>query len=402
VEDAAGGLLAKTMPAEAAERRCQLDWKAPADGDYRLRVRDLRLGVRGGAEFVYRLTVRPAEPDFAITLATDYLNVVQDGRTEVDGVVERFGGFAGPITLSASGLPEGVRVEPASLAPNQSTFKLAFSATEEMRPSGAAVHIAGEATIGGRTLRRATANTPIGGPVGVCATLPNDTLHLNVQHRPVFRLDCNEAYQYAHRGSVHAYKIQVQRLHGFTGPIVMQICDRQVQDLDGIEVIERTIPPDAKEMATLIYLPETMHANVQHHCRPYVQGYATFVDRWGQHQSILAVCEKRCMIRSMPPLVKLKALDETVLLRAGGEAVCRLALERTSNFREAMDVELIEPPAGLTAEKVRVEAGATLAELTLRAAAQFRGSPTVKFRATGLRSNQVTVISEAVVRLDVQ
>jgi hypothetical protein len=403
VEDAAGRPLAKTTLAEAAERRCRLDWKAPADGEYRLRVRDLRHGAGGGAEFIYRLTVRPAEPDFAITLAADYVNVVQNGRTELDGVVERSGGFGGPITLTASGLPEGVRVEPASLAPNQSSFKLVLSATEETRPTSAKVQIVGQATVAGQTLRRVAAFTPIGGRGGACAALPNDALHVTVQHRPVFRLNCNEAYQYAHRGTVHGYQVQVERLHGFSGPIVMQICDRQVQDLDGIEVVEQTIAPEAKEASALIYLPETMHANVQHHCRPYVQGYATFVDRWGQQQAILAVCEKRCMIRTMPAVVKLKVVDETLSLQPGGQAVCRLALERTTNFDEAMDVELVQPPAGLTAEKTRVEAGATHAELTLRAAAQFRGRTTsVRFRATGLRSNRVTVISEAEVRVDVR
>jgi hypothetical protein len=277
-----------------------------------------------------------------------------------------------------------------------------LSATEETRPASANVQIIGEATVAGRALRRVAAVAPSGGRTGVCADLANDTLHLTIQHRPVFRLTCNEAYQYAHRGSVHAYKIQVERLHGFSGPIVMQICDRQVQDLDGIQVLERTISPDVKEASALIYLPETMHANVQHHCRPYVQGYATFVDRWGQQQSILAVCEKRCMIRTMPPVVKLKALDEAISLPPGGEAVCHLALERTSNFNEAMELELVQPPPGLTAKKTHVEAGATHVELSVHATPQFRGGASLKFRATGLRSNRVTVISEADVRVDVR
>jgi hypothetical protein len=401
IEGPAGQPLAQTTPAEAAERYCRLDWQAPADGEYRLRVRDLRHGTRGGAEFLYRLTVRPAEPDFAIRLAADYVNVVQGGRTEIDGTVERSGGFNGPITLGATNLPDGVRLEPLSLAPSQSTFKLVLSATEDTRPGSMPVRVTGEASVAGKTVRRPASVAHVGGHTGVCPMFSGEAIQLTVQHRPVFRLDCNEAYQYAHRGTVHAYKIKVERLDGFAEPIVMQVCDRQVQDLDGIEVVERTIPPDAKETEALFYLPETMHANVQHHCRPYVQGYATFVDRWGQRQSILAVCQKRCMIRTMPPVVKLKAPGEAIWLRAGGAAVCRLAVERTSNFDEAMDVELIEPPPGLTAETIRAEAGAMHVAVTLRAGPHFRGGNKIKFRATGRRSNGVKVISEAEVLVKV-
>src|SRR5207253_10673374 len=112
--------------------------------------------------------------------------------------------------------------------------------------------------------------TPVGGPPGVMALAGlTEALHLTVQHKPIFRLTCNEAYQYAHRGTVYPYALQVERLNGFDGPITLQICDRQVQDLDGIEVVERVVAPGVKETVALVYLPETMHANAQHHSRPY-------------------------------------------------------------------------------------------------------------------------------------
>src|SRR5207248_4400532 len=111
-----------------------------------------------------------------------------------------------------------------------------------------------------------------------------DSLHVTVQHKPVFRLSCNEAYQYAPRGSIYPYLMKIERLDGFNGPIVLQLCDRQVQDLDGIEIVETVVPPDANEVRNLIYLPETMHASVQHHSRPYAQAYASFTDQWGQQQ----------------------------------------------------------------------------------------------------------------------
>jgi hypothetical protein len=94
-----------------------------------------------------------------------------------------------------------------------------------------------------------------------------------VQHRPVIRLTCSEAYQYAHRGSIYLHAMKLERLHGFTRPVVLQLCDRQVQGLDGIEVIEQVIGPETSEVQNLIWFPETMHAGVQHHSRPYAQAY---------------------------------------------------------------------------------------------------------------------------------
>ena len=63
---------------------------------------------------------------------------------------------------------------------------------------------------------------------------------------------------------------------------------------------ESLIPHGATEFDNLIYFPETMHASVQHHCRPYAQAWATFTDKWGQRQSMLSICDKRNMIRTMP------------------------------------------------------------------------------------------------------
>ena len=59
-------------------------------------------------------------------------------------------------------------------------------------------------------------------------TLPR--LHLTIATKPIFRLFCLEAYQYAHRGSVFPYPMEVERLNGFEGEIMLQIGDRQNRD----------------------------------------------------------------------------------------------------------------------------------------------------------------------------
>jgi hypothetical protein len=383
--DATDRPLGKASAANTADSHCEIDWKVPADGTYRLRLRDLQHGTRGGPEFLYRLTVRPAHRDFALRLESDHLNVVQGGKAEVGLIVRRTGGFTGAIDLTAHGLPDGLRIEPARVAEGQTTVKLAVVAKADARPTDAPLRIRGKATIADKEVEHISSVAPWGLGSHAESRLPGaNDLHLTVQHKPVFRLTCNEAYQYAHRGTIYPYPMQVERLNGFTGPITIQLCDRQVQDLDGIEVIETIVPSGVTEFKNRVYLPETMHVSVQHHSRPYAQGSVRFSDKWGQKQTLLAVSEKRCMIRTMPTLVRLRPLRDKVTARLGEEVTCKFALDRTANFTESMVLDMVKV-AGFSAEKIRIPEGGNEAVVKIRMGKSIEGPTTVKllFRATG-------------------
>lgn len=374
----------------------------PADGEYRLRLRDLQYGTRGGPEFAYRLSVHQAQPDFKFSIAADYVNVTQGSRSELDLTVKRFGGFTGPIELAIAGLPDGVSFEPPRIAENQTSLKLVLKAIDDTRPADTTLRISGKAMIANQPAERIANVYSLG---DVPAAIAN-AVQLTVQHKPIFKLTCNEAYQYGHRGTVYPYAMQIERLDGFDGEIHLQLCERQVQDLDGIEVVETLIPPGVTEFKNRVYLPETMHASVQHHCRPYSQAWATFTDKWGQRQSMLSICDKRNMIRTMPTVVKLKSLNDHVAARPGTTVRCQLELDRTPNFNGAMELELIEPAArtGFTAERVRIEPGQTRAEVSVHIADSASCPPdlSLRFRAVGQLREDVIVISEAVVPVRIE
>lgn len=397
IEDTTGRALAKASSVESAERVCLIEWKAPADGEYRLRVRDLQHGTRGGSEFAYQLSVRQAQPEFQLSLAADYANVTQGSRTDLDLNVKRLGGFTGPIELSIAGLPDGVTFEPPRIADKQTSLKLVFKAIDDTRPTDATLRITGQAMIANQPVEHLANVTSL----GQATTAITNTVQLTVSHKPIFKLTCNEAYQYGHRGTIYPYAMQLERLGGFEGEVHLQLCERQVQDLDGIEVVETLIPPGVTKFNNLVYLPETMHASVQHHCRPYSQVWATFTDKWGQRQSMLTICDKRNMIRTMPTVVKLKTLDDFVTARPGATVRCQLVLDRTPNFDGAMNIELIEPEthSGFTAERVRIESGQTRAEVSVRIgdSAQLPSDLSLKFRAVGQLREDVKVISETAV-----
>jgi hypothetical protein len=91
------------------KRDCELTQTIPADGDYRLIIRDVYR--HGGFRYVYRLTAAEATPDFALKLAADSFVLTAGKPLEVPITVERKNGFKGVIEISAQDLPEGVTAD---------------------------------------------------------------------------------------------------------------------------------------------------------------------------------------------------------------------------------------------------------------------------------------------------
>ncbi len=398
VTDANGGVLASVSAVQTARGIVRIEWRAPADGNYFLRLRDLQQGIRGGPEFIYRLSVREAVPDFALSLKSDVINVVQGGRVDVDVAIDRRGGFAAPFDLVVDGLPEGIRLEGQKIVAGQVSAKLAFIADAEARSHDVTLQIKGKAELNGQPIERHAIATHLGHDVdGVgLAASDVDHLQLNVVHKPVFKLYCNEAYQYAHRGTIYPYLMELERLDGFTGPIRLQVADRQIKDLDGIEIPETTVAPSQSQVMLPLKLPETMHINVQAHSNVYAQGHVEFLDKFGQKQTLLVVSTMRCMIRTLPTVVKLRAADREVTVKPGSSVTCPLILDRTSHFTGSMQIQLVDPPAGITASVATIAAGQTHAEVTVQIdqAMQPRRNLTLKFRAQGAMDGDVQVVTE--------
>ncbi len=86
----------------------RLFFKAPADGAYLVRIRDVR-GLQGG-DFGYKLTARPRRPDFEVKLEGANPSVGAGGAKEFRVMARRLDGFEGPIRVEIGGVPAGFRV----------------------------------------------------------------------------------------------------------------------------------------------------------------------------------------------------------------------------------------------------------------------------------------------------
>jgi WD40 repeat protein/mono/diheme cytochrome c family protein len=80
-----------------------LHFTAPADGDYIVRISDVR--DFGGEGYDYTLVSRSLQPDFSVTLDTKDLKIAPGSGKELLFTAKRSDGFDGPIDLEITGLP---------------------------------------------------------------------------------------------------------------------------------------------------------------------------------------------------------------------------------------------------------------------------------------------------------
>ena len=86
----------------------KLTFTTPADGDYLVRVSDIR-GFQGEA-FKYTLTVRPRRPNFSVKLGGFSDGVPKGAGREFSVTAQRQDNYSGPIRVDISDVPKGFHV----------------------------------------------------------------------------------------------------------------------------------------------------------------------------------------------------------------------------------------------------------------------------------------------------
>jgi len=127
-----GGVPATTLTYEnddggpSYSKDSRVTFRPPADGDYTVRVADVR-GL-GGGDFGYHLLLRRPHPSFRVDLGTENPNVPRGGTTLVAVNVTRQDGFEEPIEVKAESLPPGITATPAIVDRGELSGLMALSA----------------------------------------------------------------------------------------------------------------------------------------------------------------------------------------------------------------------------------------------------------------------------------
>jgi hypothetical protein len=145
------------------------EFKVPADGRYRILVRDSQSGSRADPRNVYRLAIRPQKPDFRLVAVArnSYASVLlrKSGHTAIEIVAIRRDGFAGDITVSATGMPAGVTCPPVVIGGQQNSACLMLAAAANAAPATGLMQVTGRTRVGNADVTRpaliGTAVTPL-------------------------------------------------------------------------------------------------------------------------------------------------------------------------------------------------------------------------------------------------
>jgi hypothetical protein len=111
--DAGGQVVVEQDDTARDSRDPVLDMTLPADGNYRVVIRDL--AGRGSLRMVYRLTLETPEPDFDVSLAADSFLLEGEKPLEIPLTVTGRDGFSEAVEIRVLDLPAGVTAEPLTV-----------------------------------------------------------------------------------------------------------------------------------------------------------------------------------------------------------------------------------------------------------------------------------------------
>ncbi len=132
----------------------QLIFTAPAEGDYLVRLTDVR-GFGGAKDFDYTLTVRAPQPDFKVSVGGTGPKVSPGSGREITFSVERHEGFDGRVRVDIANLPPGFTAStPVEIEAGQaSAIAAIYAAADAAAPDESAdkaVKITATAKAGGK------------------------------------------------------------------------------------------------------------------------------------------------------------------------------------------------------------------------------------------------------------
>ncbi len=110
-------------------RDSRIDFVAPADDDYFVRLSDARGTVSEGS--FYRLAIHPPRRDFSVSISPSRPNIPRYGAALINVEAERYDGFDGQITVELKGLPAGFHATTAIIEAGETTATSVISASSE-------------------------------------------------------------------------------------------------------------------------------------------------------------------------------------------------------------------------------------------------------------------------------
>jgi len=376
-----------------------LDFSVPADGTYHVVVADMA-GKSGSRAAIYRLVVRQPPRDFVLQLATQRVHVPLGGKVDLGVKAVRGGGFQGPIALTVSGLPEGIRAPAQLILPaGQNDVILPLQAEKDASAAAGIVTVVGTALIDGKAVARSALAPAI---VNRAPRSPDENrlpaLLVASTRKPLFKgrpVD-QDTGRKVPRGSTFPAEVIVERLNGFQGEIVLQMAAQQVYQVQGITGAEVIVPRGVTQTVYPCYMPEWLETTRT--SRMGMIGVAKVADPKGRIRYQANEITGFITMTMEGALLKVSAMDHDLAVPAGQPFQVHLKIFRLAKLVEPARLELRLPDelAGkLQAEPIIASPGKEEAVFRITPTAGLIGAHTFTIRATALQNGKYQAVSEA-------
>ena len=373
----------------------------PTDGTFTVVVSDLS-GNTGTRAAIYRLTVTPVgTPDFSLTTVAR-LNVLLGGTSDLIVKVVRKGGMKLPITLTLTGLPEGVTAPPNLVIPaTAAELKITLTGVETAPAVAALTTVTGTAE--GQTR---TATAPI--PGNQAARAPDEERTASVLIAPTLhprvKLVAVEADggRKVHRGSTHPAEVTLERINDFTGEVSLQMSAAQSYQRQGITGPDMIVPAGVDRAFYPCFMPEWLETTRT--SRMELIGVVKVPDAKGKIRYLATPMSGRITMSIEGAILKVTAPTE-LPIKPGETIAVPVSVLRSAKLAVPVRLELKLPEelAGMfKAEPVTVAPGQATAvfKITCAKDAKFDGEVTITVRGTALQDGKYAVVSEAAVTVE--
>jgi hypothetical protein len=344
-----GEVLQRNDDAVGADAK--IEFSANKDTEYLLSLQDL-LG-RGGPEFVYRISIRPPQPDFEVRVKPDAARLFCGGRAVLQCQLLRKSGFDGAVRMEAMDLPPGIHADPLLMKPEESlTGLFVLSADNDAKGGTFPLRITATAMLNGQPITRKAAFMLGDSPVRESLVTVMDT-------PAPFVLELGALSVLLDQEQSAVLKVRGKRRSDFEGEIKLALegyaygRDNLTEQIESPEVILKAGESDAS-------LQVKARAYAEPGSRPVYVKAETTVDR----QSVVQYSDPIPLtIRQIPftLLNTMKNLSVTVLppgrTSAAAEAEFAVRTERRGWFAGEISLALEGLPEGITATSTNLPSG---------------------------------------------
>ena len=315
----------------------------PADGDYKIIVRDLSGKTKTPAS-VYRLVVDKTKINFKLQTLPN-ASVPIGGTLALAITITREAGFKEPVTLTFANLPEGVSV-PANLiiAPTAASLNVTLTCTKDTPASAMLTKITGTAKIADQTITHPVRATLKG---DLAARNPDSNVTEGIlvatTIKPPFKVKpvVADGGIRVHRGATYLPEIIIERNEGFKGEITLDMAGTQSRHRQGIRGPVLVVGPEVKKLSYPVFLPEWLET--ARTSRIALVAIAQIPDPKGKPRYVQAAMDGQVTMSIEGAMLKLLHPPEELVGTSGTTFEITLKLARSNKLKETVTLEVIAP-----------------------------------------------------------